>query len=86
MWSVLTVAAEWSLLLGLEQLQNSGNDKLNSGSQDVVNIVKKKQKTQQQQQQQKRDCKRQKKAWKMMFNSTPRPGTFFPVCCLLPLW
>lgn len=63
MWSVLTVAAEWSLLLGLEQLQNSGNDKLNSGSQDVVNIVKKKQKTQQQQQQ-KRDCKRQKKGMK----------------------
>lgn len=41
MWSVLTVAAEWSLLLGLELLQNSGNDMLNSSSQDVVNVVKK---------------------------------------------
>lgn len=50
---------EWSLLLGLEQLQNSGNDMLNSSSQDVVNVVKKtKKKTQQQQ---KRDCKRRKK-------------------------
>lgn len=33
---------EWSLLLGLELLQNSGNDMLNSSSQDVVNVVKNK--------------------------------------------